>query len=60
VEHGVRYVIAIYDEVSGELLALLDAAYLTGARTGATTGIATRIQAREDSESVGVIGSGLE
>lgn len=60
VEHGVRYVIAIYDEVKGDLLALLDAAYLTGARTGATTGIATKHMARKDSQSVGVIGSGLE
>jgi ornithine cyclodeaminase/alanine dehydrogenase len=60
VEDGVRYVIAIYDESSGALLCLLDAAYLTGARTGATTGIATRYQAREDATTVGVIGSGLE
>tara|TARA_Y100000590_G_scaffold353679_1_gene406692 strand:- start:1568 stop:2548 length:981 start_codon:yes stop_codon:yes gene_type:complete len=60
VEHGVRYVIAIYDEAKGDLLTLLDAAYLTGARTGATTGIATKYLARENSQSVGVIGSGLE
>ncbi len=60
VEHGVRYLIGIYDERSGELLALMDAAYLTGARTGATTGVATRYQARADSTRVGVIGSGLE
>jgi len=60
VEHGVRYIILIYDERSGELLALMDAAYLTAARTGATTGIATRYQARADAASVGIIGSGLE
>jgi alanine dehydrogenase len=60
VEHGVRYIILIYDERGGELLCLMDAAYLTGARTGATTGIATRYQARADAHSVGVIGSGLE
>ncbi len=60
VEHGVRYIIAIYDEAEGALLALMDAAYLTGARTGATTGVATRYLAREDSRSVGLIGSGLE
>lgn len=60
VQHGVRYLIGIYDERGGELLALMDAAWLTGARTGATTGVATRYQAREDSRSVGVIGSGLE
>ncbi len=60
VEHGVRYIIAIYDEPGGALLCLMDAAYLTGARTGATTGVATRYLAREDSRSVGLIGSGLE
>ena len=60
VAHGVRYLIGIYDERGGQLLALMDAAWLTGARTGATTGVATRYQAREDSRSVGVIGSGLE
>lgn len=60
VEHGVRYIIAIYDEPQGALLALMDAAYLTGARTGATTGVATKYLAREDSRSVGLIGSGLE
>lgn len=60
VEHGVRYIILIYDEKGGELLCMMDAAYLTGARTGATTGIATRYQARENSTTVGIIGSGLE
>lgn len=60
VQHGVRYLIGIYDEKAGELLALMDAAWLTGARTGATTGVATRYQARANSRSVGVIGSGLE
>ena len=60
VEHGVRYIILIYDEKSGELLCLMDAAYLTGARTGATTGVATRYQARANAQTVGIIGSGLE
>lgn len=60
VAHGVRYIIIVYDEKSGELLCMMDAAYLTGARTGATTGIATRYQARANSKTVGIIGSGLE
>lgn len=60
VEHGVRYIILIYDEAGGELLCLMDAAWLTAARTGATTGVATRHQARADARSVGIIGSGLE
>ncbi len=60
VQHGVRYIILIYDEAGGELLCMMDAAYLTGARTGATTGIATRYQARTNATTVGIIGSGLE
>ena len=60
VRHGVRYLIAIYDEKDGRLLALMDAAYLTAARTGATTGVATRYLALQNAATVGVIGSGLE
>lgn len=60
VQHGVRYLIAIYDEKEGRLLALMDAAYLTAARTGATTGVATKYLALQNAATVGVIGSGLE
>lgn len=60
VEHGVRYIIGLYDAESGALLSLMDAAYLTAARTGATTGVATRYLAPTDAPRVGVIGSGLE
>lgn len=58
---GLRYVIALWAYTSGELLALMDAHYLTAARTGAVTGVATRAMTggRERGE-VGVIGSGLE
>jgi ornithine cyclodeaminase/alanine dehydrogenase-like protein (mu-crystallin family) len=57
---GIRYLIAVYDQHSGILLALMDAHYLTAARTGATTGVATKFMARSDIETIGVIGSGLE
>jgi alanine dehydrogenase len=57
---GVRYVVAVCSLETGEMLAMVDAAYLTAARTGATSGVATRWLSREDSTSVGVIGSGLE
>lgn len=60
VRHGVRYLIAIYDEKDGRLLALMDAAYLTATRTGATTGVATKYMAPPNAATVGVIGSGLE
>jgi ornithine cyclodeaminase/alanine dehydrogenase len=60
-DDGVRYLIALYRASSGELLSLMDASYLTAARTGATTGLATRtILGDRDVQEVGVIGSGLE
>jgi alanine dehydrogenase len=57
---GVRYVVAVCSLHTGEVLALVDASYLTAARTGATSGVATRWMAPERAGSVGVIGSGLE
>ncbi len=60
VQDGVRYLIAIYEQASGLLLAMMDAHYLTAARTGATTGVATKFMARRDARRVAVIGSGLE
>ena len=59
-QDGVRYVVAVCSLDTGSVLGLIDAAYLTAARTGATSGVATRWLSREDSSSVGVIGSGLE
>ncbi len=57
---GVRYIVALSSLESGEVVALLDSAYLTAARTGATSAVATRLLSREDSRAVGLIGSGLE
>jgi alanine dehydrogenase len=58
---GARYLVAVFRPSSGELDCLLDAAYLTAARTGATTGVATRAMTAEDGcREVGVVGSGLE
>jgi ornithine cyclodeaminase/alanine dehydrogenase-like protein (mu-crystallin family) len=57
---GVRYLVAVCALSTGEVLGLVDAMYLTAARTGATSGVATRWLSRRDSHSVGVIGSGLE
>jgi ornithine cyclodeaminase/alanine dehydrogenase len=57
---GVQYVIGLWDEQSGALLALVDSAYLTAARTGATTAVAAKYLAPSDTTQIGVIGSGLE
>lgn len=57
---GVRYLIVLCQESDGAILATVDGAYLTAARTGATSGVATRYLARPGPASVGLIGSGLE
>ncbi|MGW6460698.1 ornithine cyclodeaminase family protein [Streptomyces sp. NPDC055078] len=57
---GVQYLIGLYDEASGELLAQLDGAYLTAARTGAATGVAAGLLGPDGPVEVGLIGSGLE
>ncbi|GAA1928604.1 ornithine cyclodeaminase family protein [Streptantibioticus ferralitis] len=59
-ERGVRYLVVLCDIETGAVTSVLDAAYLTAARTGATAGLATRHLAREDAATVGVIGAGLE
>ena len=59
-QDGVRYVVAVCALDTGAVLGLIDAAYLTAARTGATSGVATHWLSREDSSLVGVIGSGME
>lgn len=48
------------DPTTGELLALLEGATLTGLRTGGTSGLATRYLAREDARVLGIIGTGFQ
>jgi ornithine cyclodeaminase/alanine dehydrogenase-like protein (mu-crystallin family) len=59
-EEGIRYSVMLCALAGGEVLAMVDAAYLTALRTGATSGVATRYLAPENAHSVGLIGSGLE
>lgn len=59
-ETGVRYIIVLMRESDGEILAIVDAAYLTAVRTGATSGVATKYMSSPGVASVGLIGSGLE
>lgn len=48
------------DPTSGELLAVMEGATLTGIRTGGASGLATRYLARKDSKVLGVIGTGYQ
>ncbi|WP_326635242.1 ornithine cyclodeaminase family protein [Streptosporangium sp. NBC_01755] len=57
---GVRYSVMVSAIDGGEVLAVVDAAYLTALRTGATSGVATRYLASPDARTVGLIGSGME
>jgi ornithine cyclodeaminase/alanine dehydrogenase-like protein (mu-crystallin family) len=57
---GVRYLVAIYELASGELLSLVDADWLTQARTASTAAIGTDLLARRDAEQVAVFGSSAQ
>ena len=48
------------DPTSGELLALIEGATLTGLRTGGASALATRYLSREDARVLGVIGTGFQ
>jgi ornithine cyclodeaminase len=54
----VQAVLVWFDAVTGEPLALMDGATLTGMRTGAASGVATRLLARRDASTLAVIGAG--
>ncbi len=48
------------DPTTGELLAMMEGATLTGIRTGGASGLATRYMARKDSKVLGIIGTGFQ
>ena len=59
-EGGVSYVIALFDQDSGALAALIDANYLTAVRTAATSAVAVERMARSGRTTLAVLGSGTE
>lgn len=56
----VKFYVQLFSTDTGELLALLEAGDLGQVRTGAASGVAAKYMARENSASVGVIGSGYQ
>jgi ornithine cyclodeaminase/alanine dehydrogenase len=50
----------LHDPRTGEVIAIMDAGYLTAVRTGAASGVATRCLAREDARTVGIFGAGVQ
>ncbi|TWT62066.1 ornithine cyclodeaminase family protein [Rubinisphaera italica] len=55
-----RFLVGIYNGTSGTLEALIEADYLGQLRTGAASGVATKYLSRNDSETLGLIGTGLQ
>jgi len=57
---GLRFLITLFSAESGDLLALIEADFIGQMRTGAASGLATRLLAREDARTVGIVGTGLQ
>jgi alanine dehydrogenase len=55
---ALRFMVPLYQSVTGELLAIIEADQLGLMRTGAASGVATRWMARADASTLGVIGTG--
>jgi ornithine cyclodeaminase/alanine dehydrogenase len=55
---GLRFLVPLYRNDTGELVALLEADFLGRMRTGAASGVATKFMARMDASRVGILGTG--
>ena len=63
--HGTAYdshqgAVMLFETEHGSPVAILDASEITAIRTAAASGVATRLLAREDATTLGVIGSGVQ
>lgn len=52
--------VALFDSDTGTPAAIIDGASVTATRTAAASGLATRVLAREDASSHGVLGTGVQ
>lgn len=57
---GALFHVAIYDQETGEMRALIEGDFLGQLRTGAASGVATEYMARPNSKVVGLFGTGLQ
>ena len=57
---GARYHVHLINTDNGQLLAMIEASYLGMMRTGAASGVATKYMAREDANTVGMLGAGKQ
>lgn len=63
--HGTEYdshmgAVMLFETKHGQLLAIVDASEITAVRTAAVSGVATRLLAREDAQTLAIIGSGIQ
>ena len=59
-DRGLYYLILLYDQETGQPVALMDAAAITAMRTGAVSAVAARRILDEDVEELGLVGTGFE
>ncbi len=59
-KNGMRFLVGLYSQKDGSLLALIEADYLGQLRTGAASGVATSRMARPESKVVGLFGTGQQ
>ena len=57
---GINFHVLLYDTAANSLSAVIEANRMGQIRTGAASGVATKYMAREDAETVGIIGSGYQ
>src|ERR1700723_1056905 len=57
---GLRFIVPLFNVMTGDLAAIIEADFLGQVRTGAASGVATRWMARENVRVVGIIGTGLQ
>jgi ornithine cyclodeaminase len=56
----IHAIAVLIDPVTGQVLAVMDAGYLTALRTGAASGVATRYLARPNAHTVAIFGAGVQ
>src|SRR5260370_37219695 len=54
------FAILLFSTENGALRSVMAAGHLTGIRTGAATGVAAKYLAREDAQTLGVFGAGVQ
>ena len=62
-KQGLPYIsglLILNDDITGLPYAVMDCTWITGARTGAATGVAAKYLARPESETVGILGCGVQ